>query len=223
MYKDLFYFDIETTTKYKDIVELEKLDPRGYSLFIKKCQSMKEFDISWNEPPKFLYSAKASLFPEYGKIICMSFGVFKDEKIEIRTLIDENEEKLMQRIQNVFYKLMSTNKRLCGFKIKAFDIPWLNRKMYKYGIDIPRSINFSGLKPWEIVVTDLYEIWKGTSNNGTSLDEMTYELGIESPKKLMSGSDVYHYYWDHKDTESIINYCEADIMSMIESAKKLKV
>lgn len=223
MYKDLFYFDIETTTKYKDIIEFERLDPRGYALFNEKCNSMREFDISWNEQPKILYKSKASLLPEYGKIICMSFGVFRDDKIEIRTLIDENEEKLMQRIQNVFYKLMSTNKRLCGFKIKSFDIPWLNRKMYKYGIDIPRSINFYGLKPWEIVVTDLYEIWKGTSNHGASLDEMTYELGIESPKKNMSGKDVYDYYWDYKDTESIINYCEADIMSMIESAKKLKV
>lgn len=223
MYKDFFYFDIETTTKYKDIEDFQKNDLRGYNLFESKCISMGEYDTSWNKPLNLLYQSKASLFPEYGKIICMSFGVYKDDKIEIRTIFDENEEVLLQKIQKVFIKLMTTNKRLCGFKIKSFDIPWLNRKMYKYGIDIPRIINFSGVKPWEIMAIDLYEIWKGNSNNGATLDEMTYELGIESPKKIMSGKDVYNFYWNHKDMNSIINYCESDVISMIETSKKLKI
>lgn len=218
MYKDLFYFDIETTSQYKNISEMDKI---GCDIFMKKMSSSD--DGGFNSIETY-YREKAPLFPEFGKIICMSFGVYdSDGNPQIRTVIDENEEKLMQKIKGIFDRVGKTNKRMCGFKIKSFDIPWIVRKMYKYNILLPTSIDFAGLKPWEIVVTDLYDIWRGGSNIGASLEEVCYALGIENPKIKMDGTKIYKYYWQDNDFESIMEYCEGDVKSVMSIAEKLKL
>ena len=223
MFKNYFYFDIETTSKYIDITEFEKMDKRGYDLFVKKKDMMFDYDEKWTAPLSRLYVDKAPILPEYGKIICMSFGMFVNDKLQIRTIIDDDEEKLLNTIKGVLDKVNGTNKRLCGFSIKSFDIPWIVRKMYKYNIQLPHSIDFSGLKPWEIGVVDVYDIWKGSARLGASLDEVAYDLGIDSPKKKMSGKDIHSYYWLKKDKASIIEYCESDITCLVDIASKLKI
>ena len=95
--------------------------------------------------------------------------------------------------------------------------------MYKYDIDIPRSLSFNGLKPWEITVEDIMEVWKGGGRQNSSLLEVSYELGVENPKRKMSGDQVHDYFWNKKDISSIIEYCEGDVSSTIQICKKLKL
>jgi len=214
MYKDLFYFDIETTSEYPNFMDM---NAEGRNIFTKRLT-----DPSANI--ENFYIENAPLLPEFGKIICMSFGVYDTEGvIQIRSVIDDDEEKLIQKIKGVFDRVSKTNKRICGFRIKSFDIPWIVRKMYKYNIDIPLSLNFNGLKPWEILVTDIYDIWKNGSNLGASLEEVTYALGIENPKSTLDGKKIYDYYWNRKDKESIMKYCEGDVKGVMDVAKKLKL
>jgi len=223
MYKDYFFFDIETTSKKPTLMDLKLDDPYGAELFIKKCEKLKKYPNSeWVDIPcEDLYIEKSSILPEFGKIICMSFGMFSDDQKHVMTIIEEDEEKLMQRIAKVFTR--AGKRRLCGFNIKSFDIPWIVRKLYKYNIDIPSNINFYGVKPWEMNIVDLLETWKGTGKYNMTLEEIAYDIGIENPKKLMSGNEVHEYYWFKKDIKSIMNYCESDINCIIQIADKLKM
>lgn len=225
MFKDYFFFDIETTSKSPTLYDLKIKDERGHDLFIKKCEKLKQYQGSeWADKPcDELYAEKATLLPEFGKIICMSFGMFSDDKKHIMSIVEDDEKELMIRIAKVFNKASQTKKRLCGFNIKYFDIPWIVRKFYKYNIEIPRSINFFGIKPWEMNMIDLLELWKGTSKYSVTLDEMAYDLNIESPKKIISGENVHDYYWNKKDIKTIMNYCESDINCMIQIAEKLNL
>lgn len=222
-YKNYFYFDIETTTKKPTFFDFRLDDERGGNLFLKKYETMKLVDPNWNKPIEDAFIDKAPLIPEYGKIICMSFGMFKDDKKTVMTLIEEDEEALLRRISKIFNRASETKRFLCGFNIKSFDIPFLIKKFYKYEIDLPSCINFVGAKPWEINVTDLSDVWKGMGRNASSLDEVTYELDIPSPKTIMSGDEVYDYYWNKKDTKSIINHCEQDVDAIIQVTQKLKL
>lgn len=220
MYKNFFFFDIETTSKKPTFLDLKLDDPVGAKIFENKCSKIKEWeDQSIDE----LYVNKSPIFPEHGKIICMSFGMYgEDGKKHIMTVIDDDEEKLMNKIFKIFNDKIP-KKFLCGFNIKNFDIPYIVKKFYKYNIDIPRNLNFNGLKPWEIPVIDLSDIWKGTGKYGITLEEITYDLDIDSPKKIMSGENVHEFYWLKKDIKSIMTYCEGDVDSMIKIAEKLKL
>jgi hypothetical protein len=43
---------------------------------------------------------------------------------------------------------------------------------------------------------------------------MCYELGIESPKDNMNGSDVHDAYWEGR-VEEVKIYCEKDVKASI--------
>lgn len=222
-YKEFFYFDIETTSKAQSLFDLKIDDERGHDLFIRKWESMKKYDSDWNREVDEVYTDKAPLIPEYGKIICMSFGMFKDGQKNIMTLIEDEEEVLIKRMVRIFERAKETNRTFCGFNIKSFDLPFIVKKIHKYGFDVPLSLNFNGLKPWEIMIKDLSEIWRGIGKTNASLDEVTYELGIPSPKTIMKGEDVHFYYWSKKDTKSITAHCEQDVDAAILLAEKLKL
>lgn len=223
-YKNFFYFDIETTSKFPSFFDFGMDDPRGRDLFVKKYDSMKKFESDWNRPIEDVYIDKAPLLPEYGKIICMSFGMFTDSgEKKIMTIIEKDEKSTLEKMVKILNRANATKRYLCGFNIKYFDLPFIIKKLYKYDIEIPNSLNFIGVKPWEIFINDIYDIWKGLGRNGATLDEVTYELDIPSPKSIMNGEDVYNYYWEKRDTKSISQHCENDVEAIIQIAEKLKL
>jgi predicted PolB exonuclease-like 3'-5' exonuclease len=67
-------------------------------------------------------------------------------------------------------------------------------------------------------IVDLSEDWKGRFAWSYSFDEMIYELGLQSPKDKMSGSDVHSKYWNG-DILEIKEYCEKDVSSCIDAHK----
>lgn len=222
MYKDFFYFDIETTSKYGDINTLKLNDLRGYELFIKKCEVFKD---EWKEPIEQLYPMKAPLMSEHGMIVCISYGIFKNDVLQIGSFLnrDGNEEELMNKIQKLFHSVGS-KKRICGYNIKNFDIPWITRKLYKYNLDIPNNIYMVDKKPWETWNLDIFDVWKSSGKIqrvNPSMDEVGYELGIESSKTNMNGSQVHDYYWIKKDYDLIMNYCELDVKVLVEITKRM--
>lgn len=223
MYTNFFYFDIETTSKSPTLFDLKLDDERGHDLFVRKYEMMKKFDPEWNRPIEDVYMDKSPLIPEYGKIICMSFGMFKDDKKNIMTIAEDDEETQLNRMTKVFNKASGNKKYLCGFNVKGFDIPFTIKKLYKYNIEIPYSLSFQNLKPWEINVTDISEIWKGIGKTGASLDEVTYELGLPSPKSTMKGEEVFNYYWNKRDMKSIITHCEKDVDALMSISQRLKI
>jgi 3'-5' exonuclease len=222
MYKDFFYFDIETTSKYGDINTLKLNDPRGYELFLKKCEVFKD---EWKEPIEQLYPMKAPLMSEHGMIVCISYGIFKNGVLQIGSFLnrDGNEEELMNKIKKLFDSV-GNKKRICGYNIKNFDIPWITRKLYKYNLEIPNNIYTVDKKPWETWNLDIFDIWKSSGKIqrvNPSMDEVAYDLGIESSKANMNGSQVHDYYWVKKDYDSIMHYCELDVKVLVEITKRM--
>lgn len=224
MYTDFFYFDIETTSKYGDLNTLKLNDKRGYDLFLKKCVVFKD---EWKEGLEELYPMKAPLLSEHGMIVCISYGIFKNGIPQIGSFLnrDGDEEALMNNIKKLFDSVGS-KKRIVGYNIRNFDIPWITRKLYKYGLEIPNNINTVDKKPWETWNLDIFDVWKSSGKIqriNPSMDEVAYDLGIESSKTNMSGSQVHDYYWVRKDYDSIMKYCEQDVRVLIDIAKKMKL
>lgn len=219
MYTNFFFFDIETTSKYGDYKTLQLNDPRGADLFAKKCDRMADYDEWKGKTIDELYINKSPLLAEHGKIICLSFGMFKDEHTPvIRTIINDDESILMGEIKELFDKVGS-KRAICGYNIKNFDLPWITRKLYKYDLSIPNNINVIDKKPWETGIVDIYSYFL----KYTSMDEVAYDLDIESSKNNLDGSKVHDYYWVKRDNKSIMNYCEQDVRVLIDIATKIKL
>lgn len=222
-YKDLFYFDIETTGKYKDYKTCLLEDPKGAELFEKKYNKndwMKE-----NSPTvEDAYKNYSGLFSTYGKIVCVSFGYFtkKNEKgYTINSIYSDNEETIINEFSELLIKVSERGMYLSGYVINAFDIPFILHKIHKYKAPLPKILNIYDKKPWEVNIFDLADKWKFQTKYYASLDEVCYELGIESPKNDINGSDVHNVYWYDGDLERIKSYCEKDVHSTMLLGKRL--
>jgi predicted PolB exonuclease-like 3'-5' exonuclease len=225
-HRDLVYFDIETAGKYKDLNSLMLNDSRGYNLFLRKIERKSSQILDWQINPEQVYLDKSPLIPEFGRIVCVSIATFVEkegvEQLKMMSICDESEEVLIRRVHKIFNTVSNkTLLGLCGFYIKGFDIPYLNRKFLQYDLKIPKVLKTFNVKPWEMNVVDLAEVWKsfGTLEN-VSLDEMLYVLDVASPKSIMAGKDVHYAFWNN-NIEKIRTYCEADVMSCVEASKKI--
>lgn len=216
---ELFHFDIECRGNYKTLEDFRNSDLRGYNLFIDKYNK-----TIWKEKyenAEDAYKENSSILSTYGSICCISFGfIDNNNNKQVRSYYGEDERYIVESFNNLLKKVETKNYKLSGYKILTFDIPWILHKLCKYGIEPANIINLYGKKPWELRIADMFEDWKLKFQYSYSFDEMLYEIGIESPKKLMDGSEVNDYFWKG-DLESIKTYCEKDVKSSIEASLKL--
>lgn len=216
---ELFHFDIETAGQYKDYNTFLDSDERGARLFLGKYDKM-----NWKDKYEDInqaYLENAGIISTYGRIVCISFGFIDNEgNNKISSYYGDNEEEIVTSFNNLLKKIETKNFNLSGFRINHFDIPWVLHKLHKYGIEPASIIYLYDKKPWDVRVTDMSDDWKQKFAWAFSFDELCYELGVQSPKDIINGSDVHKYYWLGR-VEDIKTYCEKDVNSSIECSKKL--
>lgn len=215
---ELFHFDIETAGQYKSYDSFLDEDERGAKLFSAKYEKM-----NWSEKYSDIneaYLENAGIISTYGRIVCISFGYESNGEKHIRSFYGDDERDIVESFNNLLKKIETKGFNLCGFRINHFDIPWVLHKLHKYGIEPASMIYLYDKKPWDVRVTDMSDDWKQKFAWAFSFDEMCYELGVQSPKDIINGSDVHKYYWSGR-VEDVKTYCEKDVNSSIDASKKL--
>jgi 3'-5' exonuclease len=214
----LFYFDIETTSKYKDFEDFANNDSRGGELL--KYKYLKK---GTPDSIDIFYKNTAPLYPEYGQILCLSYGFYSNGILSMASVSNnDNEQELMLKIQKIFQKVDELGLTLCGYNIKGFDIQWVNKKLTMYNLDVPKCLNTFNKKPWEINVIDIMEVWKSTGWESSTFDEVAYSLDIPSPKDgEVNGKTMQEYYWATKNMKHIVEYCERDVKTLSLITEKL--
>lgn len=227
----LFYFDCEWVPIDKNLAEFESNHPLLYKAFLhqydKKIGDIIPERKNLETKPENMtlqefWDTKAHFYPEFCKIICVSYGYFHKGEIIIKSLYGDDEKKLMNSAAPLFNKVEEQGLILCGYAIKRFDMPWLSKRMMSNGITPPRSLCMYGKKPWEVEVFDLPEVWgQGNMQESYTPFELTCaSVGLESSKGDLDGSKVAGAYFDGQ-LERIKDYCEMDVKVSIELATLL--
>ena len=218
-YSKILFFDIETVPiKY----DFKDLDERGQQLWSKKTRFIQERE---NLNAEVVYE-KAGIYAEFGKVVCISLGFIlqKDGETQIRlkSIANEEEQVLLQEFIDLLNSYYTAPDFLfCAHNGKEFDIPFLCRRILINGKKIPNILNVSGKKPWVIKQLDTKELWKfGDFKNYTSLDLLSYVFNIPTPKDDMDGSQVAKVFYEDKDLDRIIHYCEKDVVATIQLFRK---
>ena len=204
----MLYIDIESVPQEKDF---DSLNETWQNLWKKKVKRREE-------APEEIYN-EAGLYPEFGKIICISVGILVKNTIRIKSFYGE-EKVLLDDFAEMLMR--SSDTTLCGHNIKSFDNPFIAKRMLINNIPIPGTLSVMGKKPWEINHVDTMELWKfGDMKNMTSLDLLCNALNIPTPKDGISGADVYKVYYEDNDLESIVKYCEKDVLAVAKVYQRL--
>jgi len=222
---EMVFFDIETVGMYANLEEYRREDPAGAEMLVAKIGRRAETDITWKGDPGEVYLRKAGLTAEFGKIVCICVGTFSwpnetgQPKADIDT-VTGSEEVIIARCVSVFSGFH--DKTICGFNIRGFDIPWLNKKCLVHGWQVPEVLKVYGHKPWELSILDLSELWRSGGFDYASLEECAHSLGFSSPKEDVRGSEVHQvFYGGEGGIDRIAEYCKRDVKTVMCIAYKL--
>jgi uncharacterized protein YprB with RNaseH-like and TPR domain len=215
----ILFLDIETVPLFSNY---ENLDEEAKNLWEVKTKYQRKDEFT----PKEFYD-RAGIWAEFGKIICVSVGyfVFKGDKRNFRvTTFHGNEKDLLINFKSLLETHFNRPQHLlCAHNGKEFDFPFIARRMIINGIDLPYKLNLFGKKPWEIPHLDTMELWKfGDYKTFTSLKLMSYVLGVPSPKDDLDGSMVRDVYYEEKNIDKIIRYCEKDTVTIAQILLRLR-
>ncbi len=237
----IIFLDLESTSQYSTF----KAMPENFQEIFKKRfrNDFDKFDINWDEEKyqnavEKLYSDKAPLYAEWGKILCITIGWFQEKDItntykgdltlKLKSFFGDDERKLLtdfhQALKSVLDASFNHTHHLCGHAAKLFDFPMIAKRYILNQMPLPAALDYSHLKPWEtsyLICT--LETWKYDQfDGGITLDMLAASFGIPSSKSELDGSMVKHTYWVEKDLNKIERYCRCDVAVLGEVYLRLK-
>lgn len=225
----IVFLDIETTSQKESFDELSDVLKKEF----KRRFGAKEPDKDLNE----LYSNKAPLYAEWGRILCISVGVISKESLDkdsyelvVKTFADDDESELIRDFITKMQKTLSdtsNNKNsfaLCAHNGKIFDFPFIAKRIIINRFNLPKMFDYVGSKPWELdYLIDTKEVWKYNVFDGAvSLNLLTSVFGVPSSKDDIDGSEVKDIYYKEKDLNRISIYCEKDILALCRVYLQMK-
>lgn len=218
------YFDIETAGICPTFEELKKQNPRLSALWSKRAKWLREAYSGSNagKSDDELYLEKASLHPEFSRVVCITFGnLQEDGTMRLKSFSGPDEFDILIKANKIFANAKSKGWKLCGHTIKNFDVPFLGKRMLINKINPAQNLVVWNIKPWDMPFLDIAEVFAfGSWQQGfTGLDLMSCVLGIDSPKDEMDGSMVHDAFWNKRDYSVIESYCEKDVLTLGERLK----
>lgn len=208
------FLDIETVPLVYNFDELSQQEKK---LFEKKVK----YRINNETTLKDLYQ-QAGIWAEFGKIIVISTGYFAKEdgsEFRIKSFASHNETEILQNFAALLNSKYFQKKslQLCAHNGKEFDFPYIARRMLINQIPLSSQLTVFGKKPWETSFCDTMELWRfGDYKHYTSLELLTHILNIPSPKTDIEGKDVAFIYYEQNDLEHIKEYCENDVIAVVQ-------
>ncbi|TNF24329.1 MAG: 3'-5' exonuclease [Bacteroidetes bacterium] len=211
----ILFLDIETVPQG---ASYSQLDEEMATLWNEKAAKLSKDEQSGEE----MYE-RAGIYAEFGKIICISVGVFSlreggKRQFRMRSFYGHDERLLLREFADMLNGHFNrADNLLCAHNGKEFDFPYIARRMVINRIPIPKILNTVGRKPWEVQHLDTMELWKfGDWKSYTSLKLLTHVLGIPTPKTDIEGKDVARVYYEENDLDRIERYCKRDTLAVAQ-------
>jgi len=219
--KQMVFIDIETTTgkkTYNDVISENPAIEQYWDLKCKQLKASEPIELG-NLENNQIYPKMAGLYPEWGKIVCISIGQIKFDddgdpvSFNAKSYYNDNEQTLLEEFTEVSRKIMSKYPQMkwVGHNIKGFDLPYIIKRSLINEVSVPKAFYLHKQKPWENCLLDTQDVWKFGGWNSAKLGLISEILNIPSPKQDLEGSMVSQVYWEGGNLERIKDYCELDI------------
>ena len=212
-FKNTLFIDIETVSGSENF---SSISDKMKEFWVKKAKNLvNPANISLEE----MYFERAALYAEFGKIIVVGMGFLFVNKqgelsLKVKTIANADEKVLLQEFIAFINKTYKSRElTLVAHNGKEFDFPYLCRRMLANGLEIPKSLQLQGKKPWEIIHQDTMEMWKfGDRRSYSSLELLAELMGIEGAKMDLSGDRVNHVFYKENGLDRISAYCGDDVI-----------
>jgi hypothetical protein len=222
--KNLLFISLETVAAAPSY---ELLGEKLQRFWDRKAGNFPAEDIG-KLSPRQLFSNRANLYAEFGKIVGIGAGYFLPNEagelsLRAKAFTGEDETQLLEAFKTLLEtKFDPKNLVLCAHNGKEFHYPYLCRRMLINGINIPKSLQIVGKKPWEILHQDTMELWRfGDRRTSISLDLLATLFQIPSDFLAADGSTINRAYYVDKDWALIRQHSLSEIAVLAQLYLKI--
>jgi predicted PolB exonuclease-like 3'-5' exonuclease len=199
MRTDYTVFDIETApAPVGELVAVmpEFTAPANYKDADKIARSIEEQKSKW--------IADAALSPLTGRIVCI--GCMAPGNTT--SILEGTEQDVLKSFFDMIrFGSMGANGRFVGFNCHSFDLPFIVKRAWKHGLDIPALRQG---RYWANWIVDLREIWQmGDRMAAGSLGVIAQFMGLG--KKSGDGAEFAKLYYDTSTHEQALDYLRNDL------------
>lgn len=217
---NILFLDIETVPQHE---RFEQAEETYQKLWEEKARFLIKDE---SDTPASVFE-RAGIYAEFGKIVCISVGIINDRgskrELRLKSFAGDDERLLLTEFGSMLDRFFSGDQHLlCGHNGKEFDFPYIARRMLIQELPVPRILDTAGKKPWEVKHLDTMQMWKfGDYKHYTSLKLLAHVFGLPTPKDDIDGSQVAGVYWQEKNLERIVTYCEKDVVTLVQVYLKM--
>lgn len=214
---------------FEKYIEKKQKEEFNRSSIAEEGRYQKFSDVEITDYPSIntVYLESAALHAEFARIMCISMGFFievEDEnekkqiiETEIITFIDENEVEILNQFKQFLESDGAKSFNLGGYNIREFDIPFTTKRFLINNISLPPVFQLKGKKPWDIVIMDVCDDWRGLQREIVSLDLVCTVMGLPTPKDKFKNSEVVGLLLSGQITlKDVGEYCEKDVRAVMQ-------
>ncbi|MFY7898782.1 MAG: ribonuclease H-like domain-containing protein [Chitinophagaceae bacterium] len=213
MLTNLLIIDIETVPQ---VADFSLLNDTWKKLWLEKISKT----VPENVTPEIAYQQRAGIMAEFGKIICISTAFFYEDEhknrcLKIKSIYGHDEKAILSNFTSLCNKMQHhfPHFQFAGHNIKEFDIPFVGRRFLINHLPLPNYMQLQDTRPWDVKMFDTLSWWKfGDYKNYTSLNLLAHVLDIPTSKSDIDGSMVQQVYYQEKNLQRIVNYCQKDVV-----------
>ncbi len=232
--KSMLVFDLEACGQAHTLSQLKELNPRLAEIFERRTYPKIK---DGNQTAEEAFLKNCSLYGEYGRVLCGSFGIIKfqnnlsDPEISVVSIAEDHEPHLLAKISHLMLQFEQSFSRstypgqLCGFNIKGWDIPFMAKRYIASKLQLPGLIDIGNKKPWEIPHYDLSDVWGFGQRKATPLELILATLDIPTSKDDIDGSEVHEVYHNAENKQDalkrISTYCDKDVIATCQLLLRL--
>lgn len=161
---------------------------------------------------------KAALSPLTGRVLAI--GYYSTDTDELILDVDpENEPHMVRRFWMQFDKCQTSSRTMVGHNIAGFDIPFLMRRSWINGVDIPDGVFERGRYLNSRVFHDTMTLWACGGRDFVKLDKVSKAFGFEGKTEGVDGGMFADLLISNR--EKAEEYLKTDLIQTTKVAERM--
>lgn len=182
---------------------------------------------------------KAALSATTGRVLAIGLLDAGKGEEEIRILAHDNENPdndlalgdeatALHKFWRLYSKARATNANLVGCNIFDFDLPFLIRRSWMLGVDVPATVTVNR-RYFDSIFVDLREVWLcgqrgGNGGEKSSLDTIGRALGVGGKPDGVTGADFARlWFGTPEEKATAVEYLKNDLRVTAGAAGRMGI
>lgn len=158
------------------------------------------------------FRGRAALSPVTGRVLAIGYLNQVSKVAGIQGVGEKfDEEMLIANFWKKFTECRQQKRPMIGFNIGGFDVPFLVRRSWRLGIDVPDSVFDPSGRYLDRVFVDLMSRWQcGNYRDSIRLADLAAFFGVGGKPDGITGADFARLYFEDRTTAEA--YLKNDLM-----------